>query len=91
MNAPRDVSHDKAVVAMLKADPGFAAGCLAAALEEVELPGGQVALLALATPHCGSARYERRRCPRWHTPREPLPGPESQEKPDHQDPDGRGA
>jgi hypothetical protein len=91
MNAPRDVSHDEAVVAMLKADPDFANEYLAAALEEAELPGGQVALTGGTTPHCGSARHERRRRPRWYTPREPLPGPKSQGKPDHQDLLGRGA
>ena len=46
MSATRDVSHEEAVVAMLKADPDFANEYLAATLEEAELPGGQAALLA---------------------------------------------
>ena len=55
MNAPRDVSHDEAVVAMLKADPDFANEYLAAALEEAQLPGGQVALLG-ALRHIAEAQ-----------------------------------
>ncbi len=46
MTAPRDVSHEETVVAMLKADPEFAAVYLAAALDEADQPGGQFALLA---------------------------------------------
>lgn len=38
--------HDDTVIAMLKADPEFAEACLATALEEASLPGGQFALLA---------------------------------------------
>jgi probable addiction module antidote protein len=55
MNAPRDVSHDEAVVAMLKADPDFANEYLATALEEAEQLGGQVALLA-ALRHIAEAQ-----------------------------------
>lgn len=47
MKASRHESHDDTVVAMLKADPDFANECLAAVLEEAELPGGQSALLAI--------------------------------------------
>ena len=39
-------AHDDTVVEMLKADPEMADLYLAAALEEVNLPGGQGALLA---------------------------------------------
>jgi probable addiction module antidote protein len=46
MTAPRDVSYEETVVAMLKADPEFAAVYLAAALDEADQPGGQLALLA---------------------------------------------
>lgn len=48
-------SHDAAVVEMLKADPDFANGYLAAALEEVDEPGGQAALLA-ALRHVAEAQ-----------------------------------
>ncbi len=40
-------SHDETVVEMLKADPEMADVYLATALEEVNLPGGQFALLAV--------------------------------------------
>lgn len=46
MNAPRNVSHNETVLETLKGGPDFANEYLAAALEEVELPGGQTALLA---------------------------------------------
>ena len=46
MKVPRDISHDEIVIGMLKADPDFANEYLATALEEVDLPGGQFALLA---------------------------------------------
>ena len=39
-------SLDETVVEILKADPEMADVCLATALEEVNLPGGQFALLA---------------------------------------------
>ena len=39
-------SHDETVVHLLKADPGFAAVYLAAALDEADQPGGQFAMLA---------------------------------------------
>ena len=71
MNAPRDVSHDEAVVAMLRADPDFAAEFLAAALEEVELPGGQVALLA-ALRHIAEAQGMSAVAARAGIPRESL-------------------
>ena len=71
MNAPRDVSHDEAVVAMLKADPDFANEYLAAALEEAELPGGQVALLA-ALRHIAEAQGMSAVAARAGIPRESL-------------------
>lgn len=44
--SPASRPHDAAVVDMLKADPEFADVYLAAALEEVDQPGGQQVLLA---------------------------------------------
>ena len=55
MNAPRHNSHDETVIAMLKADPSFANEYLATALDEVELPGGQSALLT-ALRHIAEAQ-----------------------------------
>ena len=46
MSAPRDPSHDEVVVDMLKADPEMADVYLATALEEANLPGGHIALVA---------------------------------------------
>ncbi|MES2944179.1 MAG: DNA-binding protein [Pseudomonadota bacterium] len=46
IHVPRHASHDETVVDMLKADPAFANEDRAAALEEAELPGGELALLA---------------------------------------------
>lgn len=47
--------HDEATVAMLKADPAFAATCLTVALDDADKPGGKAALLAalrnVATAH----------------------------------------
>jgi probable addiction module antidote protein len=48
MNAPHHVSHNETVVEMLKADPDFTNECLAAALDEAELPGEQIALCHIA-------------------------------------------
>lgn len=39
-------AHDETVVELLKADPGLADVYLSTALDEVNLPGGQAALLA---------------------------------------------
>ncbi len=65
-------SHDDAVVAMLKADPAFAATYLTVALDEVGEPGGKTVLLSalrnVATAHDLDL-----------TPG--LPGPEPDEKP----------
>ena len=71
MNAPRNVSHDEAVIAMLKADPNFTNEYLAAALEEAELPGGQVALLA-ALRHIAEAQGMSAVAARAGIPRESL-------------------
>lgn len=47
--------HDEATVAMLKADPAFAATYLTVALDDADKPGGKAALLAalrnVATAH----------------------------------------
>ena len=41
-----DCSYDEAVIDMLRRDPGFVEDYFAAALDEAEEPGGDVALLA---------------------------------------------
>ncbi len=51
MNAPRDVSHDEVVVAMLKANPDFANEYLAAALEESRATWRASCVIS---PHCGT-------------------------------------
>ena len=71
MKAPRHVSHDETVVTMLKADPSFANEYLAAALEEAELSGGQVALLA-ALRHIAEAQGMTAVALRAGIPRESL-------------------
>ncbi len=71
MSATRDVSHEEAVVAMLKADPDFANEYLAATLEEAELPGGQAALLA-ALRHIAEAQGMSAVAARAGIPRESL-------------------
>jgi probable addiction module antidote protein len=71
MNAPRDVSHDDTVLAMLKADPDFANEYLAAALEEAELTGGHAALLA-ALRHIAEAQGMSAVAARAGIPRESL-------------------
>ena len=71
MNAPRHVGHDELVVAMLKADQSFANEYLAAALDEAELPGGQVALLA-ALRHIAEAQGMTAVASRAGIPRESL-------------------
>nr|WP_319563621.1 addiction module antidote protein [uncultured Rhodoferax sp.] len=71
MNAPREVSNDDTVVAMLKADPDFANEYLAAALEEAELTGGQAALLA-ALRHIAEAQGMTAVAARAGIPRESL-------------------
>jgi len=71
MNAPRHVSHDDTVVSLLKADPDFANEYLAAALDEAELPGGQVGLLA-ALRHIAEAQGMTAVAARAGIPRESL-------------------
>lgn len=71
MNAPRDVSHDDAVVSILKADPDFADEYLAAALGEAGLPGGHYALLA-ALRHIAEAQGMATVAERAGMPRESL-------------------
>ncbi len=48
-------SHDDVVLELLRVDPQMADAYLAAALEEVHLPGGQAALLA-ALRHIAEAQ-----------------------------------
>lgn len=68
MTVPRHISHDETAVAMLKADPEMADVYLATALEEVNLLGGQFALLAtlrhIAEAQGMSAVAERAGIPR---------------------------
>lgn len=71
MKASRHESHDDTVVAMLKADPDFANECLAAVLEEAELPGGQSALL-YALRHIAEAQGMTAVAARAGIPRESL-------------------
>lgn len=68
---PASRSHDTAVVDMLKADPEFADAYLAAALEEADQPGGQVALLA-ALRHIAEAQGMAAVAQRAGIPRESL-------------------
>lgn len=71
MKAPRHVSHDEVVIGMLKADPDFANEYLATALEEVDLLGGQAALLA-ALRHIAEAQGMSAVAARAGIPRESL-------------------
>lgn len=64
-------SYEETVVDMIKADPEFAAVYLAAALEEVEQPGGQTALLAVLR-HIAEAQGMASVAERAGIPRESL-------------------
>lgn len=64
-------SHDEVVVAMLREDPQFADEYLAAALQEVDQPGGQYALLA-ALRHVAEAQGMSAVAQRAGIPRESL-------------------
>lgn len=68
---PASRPHDAAVVEMLRADPDFANEYLAAALEEADEPGGQVALLA-ALRHVAEAQGMAAVADRAGIPRESL-------------------
>ena len=70
MNAPRDVSHDEAVVAMLKADPDFANEYLAAAWRKRSYPGGK--LRYWASRSHWKRMHERRLSPVLAYPAESL-------------------
>ncbi len=87
MNAPRDVSYEETVVAMLKADPDIADAYVATALEEAYLPGGQLAMLA-ALRHIAEAHGRSCRAG-WYATRKPVSRPEPEGKSDHQDSAGR--
>lgn len=63
--------HDDAVIEMLKAEPSFADDYLTAALDEVDEPGGQVALLA-ALRHIAKAQGMAAVAERAGVPRESL-------------------
>ncbi len=64
-------SHDEGVVELLRADPAFANEYLAAALDEVEQPGGREALLA-ALRHVAEAQGMAQVAVRAGIPRESL-------------------
>ncbi|MBY0453843.1 MAG: putative addiction module antidote protein [Burkholderiaceae bacterium] len=68
---PASRPHDAAVVELLKADPDFATEYLAAALDEADQPGGQVALLA-ALRHVAEAQGMAAVAERAGMPRETL-------------------
>jgi probable addiction module antidote protein len=68
---PISQSHDVTVVEMLKEDPDFANIYLAAALDETDEPGGQVALLA-ALRHIAEAQGMSMVAERAGIPRESL-------------------
>ena len=68
---PISQSHDVTVVEMLKEDPDFANIYLAAALDEADEPGGQVALLA-ALRHIAEAQGMSMVAERAGIPRESL-------------------
>lgn len=63
--------HDDLVVDLLKSDPEFAAVYLAAALEEADKPGGQIALLA-ALRHIAEAQGMASVAERAGIPRESV-------------------
>lgn len=63
--------HDAAVAELLKADPDFATEYLAAALDEADQPGGQMALLA-ALRHVVEAQGMAAVAERAGMPRETL-------------------
>ncbi|MBC7380164.1 MAG: putative addiction module antidote protein [Burkholderiaceae bacterium] len=69
--SPVSRAHDAAVVEMLKVDPEFADAYLAAALDEVDQPGGQAALLA-ALRHVAEAQGMAAVAQRAGLPRESL-------------------
>ena len=64
-------SHDAAVVELLKADPAFVDEYLAAALDEVDQPGGEAAVLA-ALRHIAEAQGMSAVAERAGMPRESL-------------------
>lgn len=64
-------SHDEAIIQMLRADPAFASEYLAAAMDEVDLLGGQAALLA-ALRHVAEAQGMAAVAQRAGIPRESL-------------------
>lgn len=68
---PISQSHDATVVALLKSDPDFANIYLAAALDEADQLGGQVALLA-ALRHIAEAQGMSLVAERAGIPRESL-------------------
>lgn len=63
--------HDETVVELLRADPEFANDYLAAALDEADQPGGQIALLA-ALRHVAEAQGMVAIAERAGIPRESL-------------------
>ncbi|MBS0507271.1 MAG: putative addiction module antidote protein [Proteobacteria bacterium] len=68
---PASRTHDEAVIELLRAEPDFANEYLAAALDEADEPGGQVALLA-ALRHVAEAQGMAAVAARAGMPRESL-------------------
>lgn len=64
-------THDQTVIELLRNDPGFVDDYLAAALDEVDQPGGQVALLT-ALRHVAEAQGMANVAQRAGIPRESL-------------------
>lgn len=54
-----DRTHDQAAIELLRQDPAFAADYIAAALEDADQPGGQVALLAALRQVAGRKAWRR--------------------------------
>lgn len=71
MSTVTKITHDSAVVGMLKADPDFASEYLQAALEEAQEPGGYGALL-MALRHISEAKGMADVAIRAGIPRESL-------------------
>jgi probable addiction module antidote protein len=68
---PRSRPHDETVIDMLRDDPEFVDEYLAAALDEVDQPGGQAALLA-ALRHVAEAQGMANVAQKAGIPRESL-------------------
>lgn len=68
---PSTRAHDQTVIEMLRDDPDFMDAYLAAALDEIDLPGGQAALLS-ALRHVAEAQGMGNVAKKAGIPRESL-------------------